>query len=151
MNEQNNKALKGRDNVSQSLANILVHAIWSVKERRPLITDDVRAGLHEYMAGILKKIESPALIINSVADHVHVLCQLSKNLAACKLIEQVKKSSSKWMSGYGVFSVSQSNVPSVRNYIENQRTHHQRRDFKSEFRAFCRRYGVAIDERYVWD
>ncbi|MCO5053939.1 MAG: IS200/IS605 family transposase [Verrucomicrobiae bacterium] len=162
MNEQNNKALKGRDNVSQSLANILVHAIWSVKERRPLITEDVRAGLHAYMAGILKKIESPALIINSVADHVHVLCQLSKNLAACKLIEEVKKSSSKWMktqgvsqfawqSGYGAFSVSQSNVPSVRNYIENQATHHQRCDFKSEFRAFCERYGVTIDEHYVWD
>ncbi len=146
----------------QSLANILIHAIWSVKERRPLIADNVRAGLHGYMAGILKNIESPALVINSVADHVHVLCQLSKNLAACKLIEEVKKSSSKWMkeqgvldfawqNGYGVFSVSQSNVPAVRRYIEGQAGHHQKRDFKSEFRAFCKRHGVAIDERYVWD
>ena len=81
----------------QSLANILVHVIFSTKERRPLIDDDVRAGLHGYLAGILKEIESPALIINSVADHVHILCVLSKNLPACKLVEEVKKSSSKWM------------------------------------------------------
>jgi REP element-mobilizing transposase RayT len=101
----------------QSLANILIHVIWSTKDRRPLIKDDVRAVLHGYMAGILKNIESPALIINSVSDHVHMLCQLSKNIAACKLVEEVKKSSSKWMkergvgdfawqNGYGVFFTS---------------------------------------------
>jgi putative transposase len=146
----------------QSLANILVHAIWSTKDRRALISDDVRAGLHGYLAGILKNLESPALIINSVADHIHVLCQLSKNVAACKLIEEVKKSSSKWMkqngiaeftwqSGYGVFSVSQSNADAVREYIGGQAEHHKKRDFKDEFREFCKRYNVAMDERYVWD
>jgi len=146
----------------QSLANILIHVIWSTKERCPLITDDVRAGLHGYMAGILKNIESPALIINSVSDHAHVLCQLSKNIAACKLVEEVKKSSSKWMkeqgvgdfawqNGYGVFSVSQSNVDTVREYIAGQAELHKKRDFKDEFREFCKKYNVAIDERYVWD
>lgn len=86
----------------QSLANILIHTIWSTKERRPIISDGVREGLHGYVAGILKNLESPALIINSVADHVHVLCQLSKNLAACKLVEEVKKGSSKWMKDNGI-------------------------------------------------
>lgn len=146
----------------QSLANILIHAIWSAKERRPLIPDSVRAGLHGFVAGILKNLESPALVINSVPDHIHILCQLSKNLAACKLVEEVKTSSSKWMksagipefawqNGYGVFSVSQSNVNAVREYIEGQAEHHKQRDFKDEFREFCKRYNVAIDERYVWD
>ena len=117
----------------QSLANILIHVIWSTKGRGPLISDHVRAGLHGYMAGVLKNLESPALIINSVTDHVHILCQLSKNVATCKLLEEVKKSSSKWMkeqgvldfawqNGYGVFSVSQSNVGAVRKYIEPSRT-----------------------------
>lgn len=148
--------------MSQSLANILIHAIWSTKERRPFITDDRRVGLHGYMAGILKNLESPAFIINSVNDHVHVLSQLSKNIAACKLVEEVKKSSSKWMktqgvqlfawqSGYGVFSVSQSNVAVVRKYIEGQAEHHKKQDFTTEFRAFCKRHNVSIDERYVWD
>jgi REP element-mobilizing transposase RayT len=146
----------------QSLANILIHAIWSVKERHPLIADNVRTALHGYMAGILKNIGSPALVINSVEDHVHLLCQLSKNLAACKLVEETKKSSSKWMkeqgvlnfawqNGYGVFSVSQSNVPAVRRYIEGQAEHHKKHGFKDEFREFCKRHRVAIDERYVWD
>lgn len=146
----------------QSLANILIHIIWSTKERRPRISDAVRADLHGYMAGVLKKIESPALIINSVGDHVHVLCQLSKNLAACKLIEEVKKSSSKWMkeqgvadftwqNGYGVFSVSQSNANALRKYIEDQAEHHRKRDFMDEFREFCQKYNVPLDERYVWD
>jgi hypothetical protein len=114
------------------------------------------------MAGILKHLDSPALIINSVADHVHLLCQLSKNLAACKLIEEVKKSSSKWMkeqgepdfgwqNGYGVFSVSQSSADEVRKYIAGQAEHHRKRDFKDEFREFCGRYQVSLDERYVWD
>jgi REP element-mobilizing transposase RayT len=148
--------------MSQSLANILIHGIWSTKDRCPFISAGVREGLHGYMAGILKNIESPALIINSVADHVHILCQLSKNIAACKLIEDVKKSSSKWMkengiadfawqSGYGVFSVSQSGVDAVREYIHGQEEHHKKRDFKEEFREFCKRYNVALDERYVWD
>ena len=148
--------------MAQSLANILIHAIWSTKDRRPIIRDDVRAGLHGYMAGILKNLESPALIINSVADHVHILCQLSKNIAACKLVEEVKKNSTKWMkaegaldfawqNGYGVFSVSQSNVDEVRKYIDGQAEHHKKLDFKEEFRAFCKRYNVPIDERYVWD
>src|ERR1039457_5383628 len=146
----------------QSLANILIHVIYSTKGRGPLISDDVRAGLHGYMAGVLKNLESPALIINSVTDHVHILCQLSKNVATCKLLEEVKKSSSKWMkeqgvldfawqNGYGVFSVSQSNVGAVRKYIESQAEHHNKRDFKAEFREFCKRHDVAIDERYVWD
>jgi putative transposase len=146
----------------QSLANILIHVISSTKERRPLISDGLRAGLHGYLAGILKNLESQALIINSVADHVHVLCQLSKNLAACKLVEEIKKGSSKWMkengvgefawqSGYGVFSVSQSNVDAVPEYIEGQPEHHKKRVFKDEFREFCKRYNVALDERYVWD
>jgi len=122
----------------------------------------MRAGLHGYLAGILKNLESPALIINSVADHIHILCQLSKNIAACKLIEEAKKNSCKWMkengvsefawqSGYGVFSVSQSNVDAVRDYIEGQPEHHKKRDFKDEFREFCKKYNVALDERYVWD
>jgi REP-associated tyrosine transposase len=160
--QQIEQALKGRNKMPQSLADILIHAIWSTKERRPLISADVRAGLHGYLAGILRNIESPALIINSVADHVHVLCQLSKNLAACKLVEEVKKGSSKWMkeqgvldfawqNGYGVFSVSQSNVDTVREYIEGQAEHHKKRDFKAEFQEFCERYNVPNNERYVWD
>jgi len=146
----------------QSLANILVHVIFSTKERRPLISDTIRPRLHGYMGGILKEIESPALIINSMPDHVHILCMISKNIAACKLVEEVKTGSSKWMktqgvplfawqNGYGAFSVSQSGVDPVRRYIEKQQTHHRKTNFQEEFRRFLEKYRVQYDERYVWD
>ncbi|MDB6123657.1 MAG: Transposase [Pedosphaera sp.] len=146
----------------QSLANILVHVIFSTKGRNPLINDSLRSGLHAYMVGILQELDSPALIINSVADHAHILCSLSKNLAACKLVEEVKKSSTEWIkpqgvplfawqNGYGVFAVSQSNADSVRAYISNQEAHHRSINFQDEFRQFLDKYQVQYDECYVWD
>jgi len=116
------------------------------------------------MSGILKDWDSPAIIIGSVADHAHLLFRLSKNHALSKVVEHVKKGSSKWIktqgsryadfhwqAGYGAFSVSQSNAPRVKTYIANQEEHHRERNFQDEFRAFLRRHQVEFDERYVWD
>jgi REP-associated tyrosine transposase len=150
--------------VPQSLARVLVHLIFSTKSREPFLSDDIRRELHPYMATILKGMDSSAILINSVTDHAHVLFHLSKNHALCDVIETLKKDSSKWIktkgrayrnfhwqSGYEAFSVSQSNVAKVVEYIENQREHHRRRTFQEEFRAFLKRYQVRYDERYVWD
>jgi REP element-mobilizing transposase RayT len=92
------------------------------------------------------------------------LFSLSKNHALKKIVEEVKKGSSKWIktkditlrdfhwqNGYGAFSVSQSNVEAVRRYIENQEEHHRKRTFQEEFKEFLRKHGFEIDERYVWD
>jgi REP-associated tyrosine transposase len=148
----------------QSLAQILVHLIFSTKNREALLSDDIRPELHPYMATILKGVDSSAILINSVEDHAHVLFHLSKNHALCDVIESVKKDSSKWIktkgkayknfhwqSGYGAFSVSQSNVTQVVKYIAEQKEHHRRRTFQEEFRAFLKRYHVPYDERYMWD
>ena len=150
--------------VPQSLAQVLVHLIFSTKSREPLPSDDIRPELHPYMVTILKGMDSSAILINSVEDHAHVLFHLSKTHALCDVIENVKKDSSKWIkskgrafrnfhwqSGYGAFSVSQSNVAQVVRYIENQKEHHRRRTFQEEFRAFLKRDQVPYDERYVWD
>ena len=148
----------------QSLAQVLVHLIFSTKSREPLLSDDIRPELHPYMATILKRMDSSAILINSVRDHAHVLFHLSKNHALCDVIESLKKDSSKWIktkgrnyrnfhwqSGYGAFSVSQSNVAQVVKYIAEQKEHHRRHTFQEEFRAFLKRYQVPYDERYVWD
>ena len=148
----------------QSLAKILVHIIFSTKGRTPVIAPEVRTELNAYVVGILRQLECPSILVNSVADHVHILCRLSRTLALAKAIEQVKKGSSKWIktkaaalrnfhwqNGYGAFSVSQSSVDEVRRYIANQEEHHRRVTFEEEFRAFLDRHGVAYDERYVWD
>lgn len=149
--------------MAQSLAKILVHLIFSTKNRKPLLQDKIRRELHKYMAAILDDLGSPAVLIESVSDHVHILFSMSKNQALIKIVEQVKKSSSKWIktkgsayrqfswqNGYGAFSVSQSRLNDVRRYVANQQEHHRVKTFQEEFREFLKKYGVPYDERYVW-
>jgi len=116
------------------------------------------------MAGTLKHYESPALIINSVADHVHVLFRLSKNYALAKIIEEVKKQSSiwvkeqdiilsnfSWQGGYGAFSVSSSKVETVKQYILAQEEHHRKVTFREEFEEFIKEYDIIeYDPAYFW-
>ena len=83
--------------MGQSLSQLYVHLSFSTKHRKPAILPELKEKLHSYMAGTLKKYESPALIINSVPDHIHILFRLSKNHALSKIVEEIKKGSSKWM------------------------------------------------------
>ena len=147
----------------QSLANILIHSIFSTKNREPLLCEkELRQRTHAYLAEVLKSLQCPALIVGGVADHVHVLSQLAKTQSIANVIEHIKTSSSKWLKtqgvpsfgwqrGYGGFSVSQSHVASVVAYIENQEEHHRTMTFEDEFRLLLKRYRIAFDERYVWD
>ena len=148
----------------QSLAKNLLHVTFSTRGRRALIVAEVREPLKAYLIGTLGNLGSPSLETNCVADHVHILCVLSKTLALSTLLEEVKKSSSKWLKtqsallrdfywqgGYGAFSVSRSNIPGVRAYIRNQEAHHRAMTFQDEFRALLRKHRIEFDERYVWD
>ena len=150
--------------MSQSLSKILVHLIFSTKNRERILDDTIRPELHRYLATVLAGVDSPAVLINSVSDHAHILLRLSKTHALCDVIEEVKKASSKWLktkgpayahfywqNGYGAFSVSQSNAEEVRRYIANQAEHHRVKTFQEEFRAFLQKHEVEFDERYVWD
>jgi len=148
----------------QSLARIHVHLVFSTKNREPLLSDAVRPALHAYLATVLQNLGCPAVLINSVADHVHVLFELARTVALSAAVEDVKKSSSKWIktqdpalagfawqAGYGAFAVSESNVAAVQEYIARQQEHHRKKSFQEEYRAFLERHRVAFDERYVWD
>ncbi len=150
--------------MQQSLAINLVHLIYSTKNREPLLTAEARSKLFAYQAGIFKQWNSPAVVIGGVEDHVHALFLLSKNHTLVKVIEEVKKSSSKWIksesrafegfhwqSGYGAFSLSPPHVPQIRAYIEGQTEHHKTETFQEEFRTFLERYKIEYDEKYVWD
>ena len=148
----------------QSLAKNVMHLIFSTKERRKLLSDEIRPELHSYMAAVLKGEKCPALLINSVEDHVHILFLLHRTVALSTAVAEVKKSSSKWIktkgvefelfswqAGYGSFSVSESNIPAVRRYIENQKEHHRTISFQDELRKFFIKHNCEYDERYVWD
>ena len=150
----------------QSLAKVAIHLVFSTKNRTAWLQDTkLRNELYAYMATILRdKIDSPAIIINGVEDHVHILALLSRKFAIMKVVEETKTETSKWLkkqslassefawqAGYGVFSVSESKILEVKRYIEQQEEHHRKMSFQDEFRALCQRHGIELDERYVWD
>ena len=150
--------------MSQSLANIIVHLVFSTKHRRQLLRDDERDQLHAYIAGVVRNHDCQLLQINSVRDHVHILFAQSKNHAPARIVEQVKTSSSAWLktlgpyyadfawqTGYGEFSVSPIDAEAVREYIRNQPEHHKHEDFQTEYRRFCQKNHKPLDEHYAWD
>ena len=148
----------------QSLAKIYVHLIFSTKNRERVLPDDIRADLHAYMGGTLNGLGCSPIEINSELDHAHLLFVMTRTETLSNVVGQVKKSANDWLrargpqfanfywqGGYGAFSVSQSAVEEVREYIRNQREHHRQISFQDEFRAFLKRYKIEFDERYVWD
>ena len=150
----------------QSLAKVLVHLVYSTKNRTPWLADrDLREELFAYKATILKNnVDSPAILIGDVADHVHIFCLLSRKFAIMNVVEDAKTETSKWLkkqssrladfhwqSGYGIFSVSESNSGQVEHNIAHQDERHRTMSFQEEYRQVCRRHGIEIDERFVWD
>ncbi len=149
----------------QALSKIYVHIIFSTKDRFAFLTEmDIRQKLYGYLTGTLKQMGSDVYIVGGTADHTHILCTLPKNEAVPKFIGEMKRSSSKWIKpkggiytkfawqrGYGAFSISQSDLQRVYEYILNQEEHHRKMSFQEEFRKFLERYEVEFDERYVWD
>jgi len=148
----------------QSLANVLVHLIFSTKNRVPLIEPEIEVELFPYLAAACRAQGCPAQKVGGTNDHIHIVCSLSRTITIAKLIEEIKTSSSKWIKtkgnryakfawqgGYGAFSIGQSQLVDLKRYIVNQREHHRHKTFQEEFREFLKRYGVEFDERYVWD
>jgi len=148
----------------QSLAAIYVHLIYSTKNREPLIRPEIGEDLRKYHAGILRNLDSPMIASDGTADHLHILFRLGRRISIADVVEELKKSSSKWIkdsgpeyadfywqAGYGAFSVSQSGIEEVKRYIANQKKHHLRITFQDEFRAFLTKYELEYDERYLWD
>ena len=150
--------------MSQSLSKLYVHLTFGTKNRYPFIKKSVRDSLHAYLAGTLKDYESPAIIINSVEDHVHILFRLSKNSALARIIEEVKKQSSiwikdkditlskfSWQGGYGAFSVSSSKLETVKQYIVAQEDHHRKISYQEEVEEFIKKYDIIeYDPKYFW-
>jgi REP element-mobilizing transposase RayT len=151
--------------MSQSLARIVVHTVFSTKDRRPFLRDILlRQELHHYLGGTLKKLDCQPIIVGGVADHVHLLSSLSRTCTAAEMVKEVKRGSSLWVkerdaemrdfgwqNGYGTFSIGASQIEVVRRYIAEQEPHHLTLSFQDEFRLLLKRYEIAYDERYVWD
>lgn len=150
--------------MAQSLSKILLHIVFSTKDRERWIHDAIRPRLHAYLAGACRALGSEAYRVGGTDDHVHIACTLPRTLTVSKLLEEIKKSSSvwaknqddalkwfAWQSGYGAFSLGQSQLPVLLGYIDEQREHHRSRSFKDEFLSLLQRYRVDYDERYLWE
>ncbi len=151
--------------MSQSLSKILIHTVFSTKNRQPTLRDDsVRIELHSYLGGILSQLQCQPIIVGCVEDHVHILSTLSRTCDVATMVKEIKRGSSiwikskgddfadfSWQSGYGVFSIGFSQIGAVKGYISNQAEHHRKTTFQDEFRALLDRYKIEYDERYVWD
>ena len=147
----------------QSLALVLVHVIFSTKNRIAFLQSaELRSEVHAYLTGTLRGLQCEPLRVGGMEDHVHILAGLSRTTSLAELVKKLKTSSTmtikakghshfSWQSGYGVFSVSQSTKESVIAYIANQEIHHRKMTFQEEFRSFLAKHGIAFDERYVWD
>jgi len=157
-------ALKGRNDMPQSLANILVHLVFSTKHRAPCLKDDIRDELHGYIGGIVAHQQGILLKAGSVADHIHLLIAHPRTCAPADLVKEIKTGSSKWLSGhssdysdfhwqggYGIFSISPGHCSALETYIARQAEHHRKIGFQEEFRGLLKKYGIPWDERYVWD
>jgi REP element-mobilizing transposase RayT len=150
--------------MAQSLSNVLLHIVFSTKHRRPWIDAAIEQELFKYLATVCNTLACPSHAIGGADDHIHIACSLSRTVTVSKLVQELKQDSSKWIktkgerladfswqNGYGAFSVGQSQLDDLRGYIATQREHHRRVTYQDEFRRICEKYGVAIDERYVWD
>lgn len=148
----------------QSLTNLLYHLVFSTKHREPLLDAGLKPRLFAYMGAIVGEMKGRPVLINGPADHLHALIYLPPTTSISDAIRVLKSNASKWVhetfpdrasfawqSGYGAFSVSQSNLDDVHRYVADQEEHHKAVSFQDEYRAFLRKHGIAFDERYVWD
>ncbi len=148
----------------QSYTNLIYHIVFSTKNRQPVITDDVKSRLYDYIGGTIRKQGGIALAINGMSDHIHVLVKLRADKAVSDVLRDLKANSSGWMhevfpelkdfswqNGYGAFTVSASQIEKVREYIANQEKHHRKiGSFRDEFMKLLRANEIEFDERYLF-
>ena len=143
--------------MAHTYASNFIHCIFSTKDRKPQINADRVTELHAYLGGIARSEGFTLVAAGGTANHLHLLFILPAQYPLARAVQKLKGSSSRWMGqsfcwqgGYGAFSVSPSQVPVVRKYIQNQERHHRKRNFEQEFIALLKNCGIAYDERYVF-
>ena len=148
--------------MAQSLSQLNVHIIFHVKKYSKIRKKEAPQ-LYAYIASIIKDNQSIPIIINGVENHIHILCIMSKNISLSKLVEEIKRHSSRWIKtknsfyenfawrgGYAGFSVSPSVQRKTIQYIEKQEEHHKKRTFEEEYILFLEEYGIDYKEKFLW-
>ena len=153
----------------QSFSELWTHVIFSTKNRYPFLEEQtVRDRLYRYIRAICRELQCEIDSIGGIADHIHILVNLHKNMSIATLVEKIKISSSKWIKtmnernddflskfywqkGYAAFGISYSNISAVRKYIQNQAVHHRTQGFQDELRQYLSLHSIEYNEKYLWD
>lgn len=143
--------------------NLNYHIIFSTKKRQAFLSSDISKRLFPYMQGIAKHNNFHILSINGIEDHIHILLSIKTTVMLSKTMQLIKGNSSKWIhdtfdelshfawqEGYGAFTVSYSQIQSVKDYIKQQEAHHRKFDFRTEYRNFLRKHDIDFDEKYIF-
>lgn len=149
--------------MSSTLTNLLYHIVFSTKNREPIITKPIRADLFKYIGGIIRGEGGTLLEIGGMSDHIHLVVRFKAEPSVATMVKIIKSKLSKWLNeqpkrpgrfewqrGYAAFTVSVSQLESVRTYVRNQEQHHRRKTFQDELRLLLEKHGVEYDERYLW-
>lgn len=142
---------------------IYYHLVFSTKDRTPLLVKDQKTDVYKYICGIIKSEGGFVYAIGGTGDHIHILCALTPKKSLSEMLQRIKGHSSKWInlqfgnnqkfkwqSGYGVFTVSHSQVEAVKEYVQNQETHHKKMTFKEEFELLLKKHEVEFKEEFIW-
>lgn len=143
-----------------SYTNLLYHIVFATKGRLPLLDVESRPRLYDYLGGTVRGLGGVALEIGGVADHVHALVKLRQDIAVSEFLQKLKANSSGWLNrsrrdkfawqeGYAAFTVSESQVERVRQYIRQQEDHHRKVNFSDEFMALLRAHQIDFDPEYL--
>ena len=144
-----------------SYTNLLYHIVYATKERAPLITSDLKVRLHEYLGGIVNGLDCTPIEINGMAEHVHLLVKIRPTISVSDFLSKLKSSSSNWakrqtrgrfawQTRYAAFTVSESQVDRVRQYIRDQEIHHRKMSFDEESEALLNSNGIQFERQYLW-
>ena len=148
--------------MARTYTKLIYHIVFSTKERIPLIVPEIRDRLYEYLGGVIRGEKGSLMEIGGMPDHVHILARFGAAIAVSEMLKRIKGSSSHWLSqetgtwfvwqsGYGAFSVSESQVAAVRKYIQQQEEHHKRISFKDELISLLRKHRIEFDEADLLD
>ncbi len=149
--------------MANTYSSLHYHLIFSTKNRMPYLKIEIEQRIWAYMGGVARHHKMTALQIGGYDDHIHALVMAPPTISLSQIAQYLKGNSSQWIhetfpelsdfawqEGYSAFTVSQSNLPAVVQYIQNQRKHHQRKSFEEEYRDFLHKHDVEYDERYLW-
>jgi REP element-mobilizing transposase RayT len=146
--------------MAHSYTNLLYHIVFGTKERQKLIDEAFQPDLYDYLGGTIRGLKGVSLEIGGVEDHVHILAKISPTIAVSDFLEKLKANSSKWakslkrgfgwQGGYSAFTVSESQVDRVRQYIQNQKEHHRKITFEEELIALLKAHGLPYDPEHLW-